>query len=64
MPVEIPKTQTASSASAQFSSIYDLRPGSAWRALAAYDRLVDVVEAQIGAAWLRQVTARNNGGVK
>lgn len=61
IPVEIPKTATAGSASAQFGSVYDLRPGSATKALAAYDRLVDMLEGQIGAAWLRQVVARNKG---
>lgn len=61
VPVEIPKTSTAATASAEFGSVYDLRPGSAAsktmkRATEAYDRLVDLVEEQIGAAWLRQLS--------
>lgn len=62
VPVEIPKTSTAGTASALFGTVYDLRPGSAAsktmkRATEAYDRLVDLVEEQVGAAWLRQVSA-------
>ncbi|REM69397.1 cobyrinic acid a,c-diamide synthase, partial [Mycobacterium tuberculosis] len=29
LPIEIPKTATAATASAEFGSIYDLKPGSA-----------------------------------
>jgi chromosome partitioning protein len=54
VPVEIPDTSTAGSASAQFGTVYDQ---TRRRATQAYDRLVDLVEEQIGTAWLRQVAA-------
>ncbi len=59
LPIEIPKTATAASASAEFGSVYDMKPGSASsrtikRAMDAYDQFVDIVEAQMGGAWLRQ----------
>ena len=61
LPIEIPKTATAASASAEFGSIYDMKPGSAGsrtikRAVDAYDQFVDIVEGQMVSAWLRQVT--------
>lgn len=52
--VEIPKTSTAGSASAEFGTVYD-QPRK--RATQAYDRLVDLVEEQIGAAWMRQLAS-------
>lgn len=52
IPVEIPATKTAGSASAEFGTVYD-QPRKL--ATAAYDRLVEHIEEQIGAAWLRQV---------
>ena len=60
LPVEIPKTATAASASAEFGSIYDMRSGSASgrtikRAMDAYDQFVEIVESQMVGAWLRQV---------
>ena len=59
LPIEIPKTATAASASAEFGSVYDMKPGSASsrtikRAMDAYDQFVDIVEAQMVGAWLRQ----------
>lgn len=59
LPVEIPKTATAASASAEFGSIYDMKPGSAGsrtikRAVDAYDQFVEIVEGQIVSAWHRQ----------
>lgn len=51
VPVEIPRTATAGSASAEFGTVYD-QPRKA--ATAAYDRLVDLIEEQIGTSWLRQ----------
>jgi chromosome partitioning protein len=59
LPIEIPKTATAASASAEFGSIYDMKPGSASsrtikRAMDAYDQFVEIVEAQMVSAWLRQ----------
>lgn len=61
LPIEIPKTSTAASASAEFGSIYDMKPGSAGsrtikRAVDAYDQFVDIVEGQMVGAWLRQGT--------
>lgn len=53
VPVEIPDTSTAGSASAQFGTVYDQ---TRKRATLAYDRLVELVEEQIGTTWLRQVT--------
>lgn len=59
LPIEIPKTATAASASAEFGSVYDMKPGSAGsrtikRAVEAYDQFVETVEAQMVSAWLRQ----------
>jgi chromosome partitioning protein len=61
LPVEIPKTATAASASAEFGSIYDMKPGSAGgktikRAVDAYDQFVDIIEGQMVSAWSRQIT--------
>jgi chromosome partitioning protein len=50
--VEIPDTSTAGSASAQFGTVYDQTRKQATQ---AYDRMVDLIEEQIGTAWLRQV---------
>jgi len=62
LPNEIPKTSTAASASAEFGSVYDMRPGAASgrtlkRALDAYDQFVLTVESQIVSAWMRQADA-------
>lgn len=54
VPVEIPDTSTAGSASAQFGTVYDQ---TRKRATQAYDRLVDLIEEQIGTTWLRQLAA-------
>lgn len=59
LPIEIPKTSTAATASAEFGSIYDLKPGSASsrtikRAVDAYEQFVETVESQMVGAWLRQ----------
>lgn len=59
LPIEIPKTSTAATASAEFGSIYDLKPGSVSsrtikRAVDAYEQFVDTVEGQMVGAWLRQ----------
>lgn len=53
VPMEIPDTSTAGSASAEFGTVYDQ---SRKRATQAYDRLVDFVEQQIGTSWLRQLS--------
>lgn len=64
LPIEIPKTSTAASASAEFGSIYDMRPGSASsrtikRALNAYDQFVITIESQMVSAWRRQLAQGN-----
>jgi chromosome partitioning protein len=61
LPIEIPKTATAASASAEFGSIYDMKSGSASsrtikRAIDAYDQFVEIVEGQMVSAWLRQIS--------
>ena len=62
LPVEIPKTAVASSASAEFSTVYDIQKydGNARtfkRARDAYDQFVRYVESSIRASWDRQVVA-------
>lgn len=52
LSAEIPWTGTAGSASAEFGTVYDQ---SRKRVTQAYDRLVELVEEQIGAAWMRQI---------
>lgn len=61
LPVEIPKTAVASSASAEFSTVYDIQKydGNARtfkRARDAYDQFVGYVESSIRAAWVNQVS--------
>ncbi len=56
LPVEIPKTSIAASASAEFGTVYDMEVGSAQaktlkRAHDAYESLVDYVENQIWGVW-------------
>ncbi len=63
LPIEIPKTATAASASAEFGTIYDMKSGAAAsrtikRAADAYDKFVDTVEAQLVSAWMRQVQSQ------
>lgn len=63
LPIEIPKTATAASASAEFGSVYDMKPGSAGtrtikRAIDAYDQFVETVESQMVSAWLRQAPGK------
>jgi len=60
LPVEIPKTAVTSSASAEFSTVYDIQKydGNARtfkRARDAYDQFVGYVESSIRAAWTKQV---------
>ena len=62
LPVEIPKTAVTSSASAEFSTVYDIQKydGSARtfkRARDAYDQFVGYVESSIRAAWDKQVAS-------
>jgi chromosome partitioning protein len=62
VPLEIPKTATAGSASAEFGTVYDQSQKVVTQ---AYDRLVEHIEEQIGTAWMRQVAnlVDMNGGV-
>jgi chromosome partitioning protein len=62
LPVEIPKTAVTSTASAEFSTVYDIQKydGSARtfkRARDAYDQFVGYVESSIRAAWVNQLEA-------
>lgn len=62
LPVEIPKTAVTSSASAEFSTVYDIQKydGNARtfkRARDAYDQFVGYVESSVRAAWEKQVGA-------
>lgn len=54
VPLEIPKTATAGSASAEFGTVYDQGQKAVTQ---AYDRLVEHIEEQIGTAWMRQVAS-------
>jgi chromosome partitioning protein len=56
LPVEIPKTSIAASASAEFGTVYDVDQSSVQaktlkRARDAYDQLVDYVEMQVLGIW-------------
>lgn len=56
IPVEIPKTSIAASASAEFGTVYDVGPSSVQaktlkRARDAYESLVDYVEQQVAGVW-------------
>jgi len=60
LPIEIPKTAVAATASAEFGTVYDLPRGSVnsktfARARDAYDRMCELVEQQIEAVWARQL---------
>jgi chromosome partitioning protein len=62
LPLEIPKTSTAATASVEFGTVYDLEPGAAQpktlkRAIDAYDSFVDKVESQIRTVWAQHVEA-------
>lgn len=65
LPIEIPKTAVAATASAEFGTVYDLPRGSVnsktfARARVAYDRMCELVEQQIEAVWARQLDERNS----
>lgn len=56
LPIEIPKTSIAASASAEFGTVYDLDASSVQaktlkRARDAYDQLVDYIEMQVLGVW-------------
>ena len=60
LPVEIPETSVTKGASASFGTIYDIAPSEInsktyRRAFDAYERLVELVEGQVLAAWTRQL---------
>lgn len=59
LPIEIPKTAVASTASAEFGTVYDVDRGTVnaktlARARDAYDRMCQLVEQQIQAVWALQ----------
>ena len=63
LPIEIPKTAVAATASAEFGTVYDLPRGSVnsktfSRARVAYDRMCELIEQQIEAVWAHQVAER------
>lgn len=56
LPMEIPKTATAATASAGFGTVYDIDPATAdtktlKRALEAYDEFVDHIAFQVAGIW-------------
>lgn len=56
IPVEIPKTSIAATASAEFGTVYDLDPSSTQaktlkRARDAYDLFVEYIEMQVAGVW-------------
>lgn len=60
LPIEIPKTAVAATASAEFGTVYDLPRGAMnaktfGRARDAYDRMCELIEQQIEAVWAMQV---------
>ena len=64
LPIEIPKTSVAATASAEFGTVYDLPRGSVnsktfSRARVAYDRMCELVEQQIEAVWARQLAEQH-----
>jgi len=64
LPIEIPKTSVAATASAEFGTVYDLPRGSVnaktfSRARVAYDRMCELIEQQIEAVWARQIEERH-----
>jgi chromosome partitioning protein len=65
LPIEIPKTAVAATASAEFGTVYDLPRGSVnsktfARARDAYDRMCELIEQQIEAVWARQLAERES----
>lgn len=65
LPIEIPKTSVAATASAEFGTVYDLPRGSVnaktfSRARVAYDRMCELIEQQIEAVWVRQIDEQHN----
>ncbi len=66
LPVEIPKTSVADTASATFGTVYDLMPGSVAaktlrRAKTAYEAMVNHLESQVRGVWKAQQEAAEKG---
>jgi len=66
LPIEIPKTSVAATASAEFGTVYDLARSSVnaktfARARDAYDRMCELIEQQIEAVWANQVDEMDGG---
>ena len=62
LPIEIPKTSIAATASAEFGTVYDLDASSAQaktlkRARDAYDQLVEYIELQVMGVWASSAEA-------
>jgi chromosome partitioning protein len=62
LPIEIPKTSIAATASAEFGTVYDLDSSSAQaktlkRARDAYDQLVEYIELQVMGVWASNAEA-------
>lgn len=62
LPIEIPKTSIAATASAEFGTVYDLDASSAQaktmkRARDAYDQLVEYIELQVMGVWASNAEA-------
>ena len=62
LPLEIPKTSIAATASAEFGTVYDMNASSAQaktlkRARDAYDQLVDYVAQQVAGVWASDAEA-------
>jgi len=60
LPIEIPKTAVAATASAEFGTVYDMARGSVnaktfARARDAYDRMCELIEQQIQSVWAQQI---------
>jgi chromosome partitioning protein len=60
LPIEIPKTSVAATASAEFGTVYDLPRGAVnsktfGRARDAFDRMCELIEQQIVAVWAAQI---------
>lgn len=67
LPVEIPKTSIAATASADFGTVYDMDPlttnaKTLKRARDAYDQFVDYVEIQAKGIWSNDMLSMSKGG--
>ncbi|OLP04647.1 ParA family protein [Rhodoferax antarcticus] len=69
LPIEIPKTSIAATASAEFGTVYDLDPSSTKsstliRARDAYDLFVDYIEMQMIGIWSNDSISNKQGNLK